>query len=232
MRRRPRNDAQWRRECLAARGYGCRAAGAGYGPCKGPVQVDHVMPRAQGGPSVVENGLPLCEEHHGMKTASRLRFDRAMLDADQVLWLAERRWVNWDDAGEPYGRGYRHFDPIRPLLTETEWRSMADDEDQVQEQDEGEGAQVLSLGEVARAAMGGVAGEHGVQEQFDGMDFTKVRFVGMAYDSLDHDFKIGDEATFTVRARCTGVGDEAMRDGHVRHIVKMDVLGVAMPDEE
>lgn len=73
--------------------------------------MDHVMPRSQQGPSVVENGLPLCEECHRRKTEKRMLVERSWLDDDQVAWLAEVGWVAWDDNGQPYGMGWRGFAP-------------------------------------------------------------------------------------------------------------------------
>lgn len=69
------------------------------------------MPRSQGGPSVVENGLVLCSAAHLAKTESRLRIDPAWLDPDQIVWLSEAGWVWWQD-GDPHGRGWRHFEPM------------------------------------------------------------------------------------------------------------------------
>lgn len=87
----------------------------------------------------------------------------------------------------------------------------------------------VGLGDAAAEALAGVA-EHGAtQDVLEGTDYTKVKFVGMAFDSLDKDIAIGDEKTFTVRARCMASGDEASkRDGQIRHIVKMDVQAVAL----
>ena len=75
--------------------------------------MDHIMPRGQGGPSIVENGLPLCPEHHEQKTNSQIKIDPGWLSGDQIAWLAEVGWVAWDDEGMPYGRGMNHFAPQR-----------------------------------------------------------------------------------------------------------------------
>jgi hypothetical protein len=77
------------------------------------LQADHIKPRSQGGPSVVENGMMLCEDHHTAKTESRLKIRYEWLDEDQVAWLQQVGWVWWDDAGEVYGRGRKHFEPKR-----------------------------------------------------------------------------------------------------------------------
>lgn len=113
-RRRPRstrrNDGPWRAECVDAYGEWCRN-------CLGTknVQMDHVWPRSQGGPSVVENGLPLCGPFgngcHDQKTAGALQFQRSWFTERQVAWLAEVGWVAWDDDGQPRGRGWKHFAP-------------------------------------------------------------------------------------------------------------------------
>jgi hypothetical protein len=87
----------------------------------------------------------------------------------------------------------------------------------------------FDLGLAAAAGMGDVAGEHGVQETIPGTDSTKVKFVGMAFDSLDKEDepKIGEERKFYVVARCVGHSDEASRqDGSIRHSVKMQVFSV------
>lgn len=113
---RRRNDGPWRAGCLTLRGGYCRACGpftqfvdSNGHPCGRRLEVDHIWPRSQGGPSVVENGLVLCVAHHADKTASRIVIDPAWLDPDQVAWLADAGWVAWDGAGQPHGRGWKHF---------------------------------------------------------------------------------------------------------------------------
>lgn len=65
------------------------------------------------------------------------------------------------------------------------------------------------------------------EQTFDGMDrTTKVKFVGVQYNSLKADFPLGEEVEFKVRGRVVGVGDEEMKDAHVRHVVKVDVDSV------
>lgn len=88
----------------------------------------------------------------------------------------------------------------------------------------------VSLGDAAAQALDSMGDEMGAQQVLDGTDYAKVKFVGMSYDSLETEFKIGDEATFLVRARCVGSGDEEMRDGHIRHVVKMDVRSVIVQE--
>lgn len=107
-----RNDGPWRSQCLEKRGAWCRVCGY-----SGRVEIDHVFPRSQGGPSVVENGLPLCPTHHQAKTESRLRFRFEWFDADQIAWLEEVGWVSWDADGQPAGRGWRHFEPLTTKQT-------------------------------------------------------------------------------------------------------------------
>ncbi len=65
------------------------------------------------------------------------------------------------------------------------------------------------------------------EQTFDGMDrTTKVKFVGVQYNSLKADFPLGEEVEFKVRGRVVGVGDEEMKDTHIRHVVKVDVDSV------
>lgn len=102
-----RNDAPWRNEVMELRGKACRACDS-----REWVQCDHVWPRSQGGPSVVENGLPLCRVCHEDKTASLLKIRPEWLDDDQLDWLAEVGWVEWNEQGQPQGRGWRHFEEV------------------------------------------------------------------------------------------------------------------------
>ncbi len=101
-----RNDAPWRRDVIALRGEWCRSCRTSRG-----LQCDHVMPRSQGGTSVVENGTMLCRECHEKKTNSEIQYRHEWLDDDQIEWLAAQRWVAWDADGLPYGHGFRHFAP-------------------------------------------------------------------------------------------------------------------------
>jgi len=100
-----RNDAPWRNECIALYGDWCRR-------CKRTgVQMDHMIPRSQGGPSVVENGLPLCPACHQRKTehAHELLIQPEWLTDDQIRWLADNGYAWWDDEGEVYGTSRRIF---------------------------------------------------------------------------------------------------------------------------
>ena len=108
----PKNDGPWRAECIAARGEFCRCCGAQ------PIQMDHIKPKSQGGKNHVGNGLPLCPEHHRQKTDSEIKIEWAWLDPDQLQYLASIGWVDWDEEGQPFGRGFKHFGtrPPRPGL--------------------------------------------------------------------------------------------------------------------
>jgi hypothetical protein len=94
-----------------------------------------------------------------------------------------------------------------------------------------------SLGETAQAGLHAVSNEDGSiatdtsAPMFKGMDFTKVAFLGMNYNTLDKDYKIGDEVSFLVTGTVGAVGDEAMADGHIRHMVKVKVRGINPPGE-
>ncbi len=96
------------------------------------------------------------------------------------------------------------------------------------------GVEPVALGDAAQEALADLAGAdyQGTQDALEDTDYLKVKFVGMAFDSLDKDIKIGDERTFLVRARCVGTAEEASkRDGTaIRHIAKMDVQSVVLKD--
>lgn len=112
-----RNDAPWRAACEAVYGTVCIVPGCG----SRAIEMDHIKPRAQGGKSVVPNGIPLCGQwsrtvpggHHGMKTAGTMRFEWAWLTPEQRTYLASINWVDWDEAGKPFGEGLRHFEERR-----------------------------------------------------------------------------------------------------------------------
>lgn len=103
---------EWSRLVRDTRGELCVAVASEYGICQGHHEADHIVPKSQGGPYVVENGAVLCHRHHEMKTNSELKYRREWLQPDQVAWLAECGWVAWDADGQPYGRGWKHFHPI------------------------------------------------------------------------------------------------------------------------
>jgi hypothetical protein len=108
-----RNDARWGIACRELYGTRCVVCGDAN------TEMDHIIPRSQGGPSVLENGLPLCGAwsstvdggHHGMKTAGALKIKHEWLTPAQVEFLSKSGWVTWDENGQPVGRGWRHFAP-------------------------------------------------------------------------------------------------------------------------
>lgn len=91
------------------------------------------------------------------------------------------------------------------------------------------------LGEVATAAQQTVTETDGAatpaQNRFQGMDYSKVTFVGVQYDTLAKDFEIGQDVQFLVTGRVKAIGDEAMNDGHIRHGVKVKVSSVVPAGE-
>jgi hypothetical protein len=111
-RQRARNDAPWRAEVMALRGEQCRACGSTQ-----QVEADHVIERSQCGPSIVENGLPLCGEFgpcqaHLRKTRNQLQIRRDWLDPDQIEWLDRQGHARWDpDDGTVSGRFWKTFAP-------------------------------------------------------------------------------------------------------------------------
>lgn len=108
-----RNDARWGISCRDLYGTRCVVCG------DPDTEVDHIIPRSQGGPSVIDNGLILCGAwsstvdggHHGMKTAGTLKIRYEWLTPAQVEFLADWGWVTWDENGEPFGQGWKHFAP-------------------------------------------------------------------------------------------------------------------------
>lgn len=108
---RRRNDSAWRAACIEIRGELCRVPSC---PRPRPVQMDHLIPRSQGGPSVVENGTPWCEFHHRAKTEHRLKIRREWLDPDQVEWLKTQGHAEWLEDGSVAGAHCRLFASIQP----------------------------------------------------------------------------------------------------------------------
>jgi hypothetical protein len=73
----------------------------------------------------------------------------------------------------------------------------------------------------------------GVQEVLPGTEYnTHVGFLGMGYRTNDADYKLGEEVTFLVRGRVTEAGDRLMADGHERHVVKVKVSDVTIPEPQ
>lgn len=96
----------WRLEVADLRGLFCRVPGC---VTDGWMECDHLIPRSQQGPSVVQNGVFWCKHHHDEKTAHRLKIEPAWLDADQIAWLKAEEHAWWDDQGEVYGQHRRLF---------------------------------------------------------------------------------------------------------------------------
>lgn len=114
--KRRRNDSQWRADCLELRGEWCRVPEC---PHPQPVEMDHLISRGQGGPSVVQNGLPLCRVHHQMKTDHLLLIAPEWLAADMILWLSNEGHAEWLYDGIVVGRHRKIFadgTPDRSML--------------------------------------------------------------------------------------------------------------------
>lgn len=115
--RRPRrNDSGWRATCLELYGEWCRVPDC---PHPQPVEMDHLIQRSQGGPSVPGNGLPLCRVHHRLKTDCLLLVAPEWLDPRHVRWLSDEGHAEWLMDGVVVGRHYRIFadgQPDRSLL--------------------------------------------------------------------------------------------------------------------
>jgi 5-methylcytosine-specific restriction endonuclease McrA len=109
--RRRRNDAPWHAQCTAEYGPMCSIPGCG----STRTQMDHLIKRSQGGPSVVENGWPLCDEtangHHVAKDSGRLKIRREWLTERQLTWLATNGHASWLPDGTVAGRHCRQFAP-------------------------------------------------------------------------------------------------------------------------
>lgn len=91
------------------------------------------------------------------------------------------------------------------------------------------------LAQVAASAQQDVEATEGsatpAQATFKGMNYSKVLFQGVQYDTLDSGYKIGDEVSFMVTGRVKAVGDVQLADGHIRHEVKVKVNSVT-PEAE
>lgn len=87
----------------------------------------------------------------------------------------------------------------------------------------------VPLAEAAQNALAEMAEGDGSQPAFDGMeDVTKIKFVGLAFDSIEDRIQLGDEVSFLVRARCTAETKEVLKDGLLRNVRKMDVQSVVI----
>lgn len=62
------------------------------------------------------------------------------------------------------------------------------------------------------------------QQQLDGTDYAKVKFVGMAFEQVDCPDLL-DEVVFKVTGRVVSVGREVMKDD-VRRVAKIQVTSV------
>lgn len=203
---RRRNDGPWRRECLQRRGAFCRACGYSYEP---HLQIDHIKPRSQLGPSVVENGLVLCGPFgrgcHDRKTNSSMLIERDWLDDDQIVWLAETGWVEWIN-GEPHGLGWRHFARLKEYrVTET------------------------NLADAATEALEGTG--IAVQEHLPGTNYAKVKFKGMGWETVEAP-DLREEVELVVKGIVVGHGQEVMADGDEREIVTVKVTSVVKKSDK
>jgi len=82
------------------------------------------------------------------------------------------------------------------------------------------------LAEAAGAALGD-GGELAMSgDQIPLIPACKVKFVSMAWDSLDAVPNLKDEMVFLVKARIVGHGQEVMKDGDIRETAKAEVLRV------
>jgi 5-methylcytosine-specific restriction endonuclease McrA len=112
---RRRNDAPWHAQCTAEYGPVCSIPGCG----STRTQMDHLIKRSQGGPSVVENGWPLCDEtangHHVAKDSGRLKIRREWLTERQIDWLRRNGHAEWLPDGTVAGRHCPQFAPAERI---------------------------------------------------------------------------------------------------------------------
>ena len=105
------SDSLWREAVIEWLGERCSVPGCFAATW--PVQIDHIIPRAQGGLSDLHNGWPLCVLHHDSKTAGELKIAPEWLTREHIAYLGEHGWVQWitynDEPGQPVGNGWRHF---------------------------------------------------------------------------------------------------------------------------
>lgn len=125
-------------------------------------------------------------------------------------------------------------DPFAAVTDEQEAAAVAA-EQQLLDEANAQAAPTSGLGDAALAAIGSEGQLDGatVQDPLDGTDFSKVRFQGVGYDSLETDFKLGEERTFIVRGKCVANGLELVgTDQHERRIVKFKVDSVREYDPD
>jgi hypothetical protein len=108
--KRPRtrkSEAPFRHEVMAAYGKVCKACGSTTW-----VQAAHLWAKSQGGPTIVDNGVPMCRTHHEDYDQYRLQMRYEWLAPNQLAWLAGSGYATWDEFGQPVGRGARRFAPM------------------------------------------------------------------------------------------------------------------------
>ena len=100
---------------------------------------------------------------------------------------------------------------------------------------DGEGESDNDLADVASSAQQDVTDTEGsavpAQARFKGTDYSKLKFNGVQQDVLETDLKRGDKVRAIVEGIVTGIHDDTMADGHVRHTLVVKVQSVALPDE-
>jgi len=103
-----RNDGPWRREVFAAYGAGCVAPRCG----RRADHAHHIVHRSMCGPSVVENGMPLCRAHHDAVHAYLVRVSPDWLTDTQIDWLDRGGHARWEDDGTVSGAHCKLFAPL------------------------------------------------------------------------------------------------------------------------
>lgn len=89
---------------------------------------------------------------------------------------------------------------------------------------------MTDLAAVAGDALGDAEDDGvGVQDHLPGTDHAKVKFVGMAWDTLDVP-GLKEEIAVVVRGIVVGRGEEVMANGDVRDVVKVKVTSVVPGD--
>ena len=64
------------------------------------------------GPSVVENGMPLCRRHHDAVHAYLVRISPDWLSDAQIEWLDTHGHARWEDDGTVSGPHCKLFAPL------------------------------------------------------------------------------------------------------------------------
>lgn len=114
------------------------------------------------------------------------------------------------------------------MTTETDFSDLDADE-----REEGiditpvvEGGEPVSLADAAQDALESM--EDGGDEQIPLVPACKVKFVGMAWDSLDTVPALRDELQFVVKGVVVGHGQEVLANGEIRETAKVKVTGVTL----